>query len=100
MLNAPTSRTAWPSPRNKSPMAFFNSNPAWSDPMTSFIVVSLSESLFRSGDHVFYGEPELLQQVFERGRRAEGVHPYRFALGADVTFPAERGGHFDGNAGS
>src|SRR5437016_9430835 len=53
------------------PISFFNSNPAWSDPITSFIAGSLSERLFCGGNHVFDGEAEFLEKIFQGSRRAE-----------------------------
>src|SRR5262249_58354618 len=78
--------------------AFFSRNPEWPEPITSFIVESLSESLFCCGDHVFYGKAKLLQQVFERGRSAESAHANHFAFCADMPLPAKDRSHLDGNA--
>src|SRR5713226_7585640 len=66
--------------------------------MTSFICGSLSQQLLGSRDDFIRGEAKLFQEIFERGRRAEGAHAEYFTLRADVAVPAEDGAHFDGNA--
>src|SRR5690242_15697199 len=79
-------------------MAFFSSNPAWSDPITSFIAGSLSERLFGRGDHVFHREAEFLQEVFQRSGRAKCAHAHDLAVGAGVTLPSKSRSHFNGDA--
>src|SRR5689334_9626939 len=82
-------------------MAFLSAKPAWSEPMTIFMAGmggSLSEKLLSGSDNIFGSEAELFQDVFQGRGGAEGAHADGCAFGADVTFPAESGGHFDGNA--
>src|SRR6266849_2013132 len=96
-LNAPTSRTSCPRERNKSPMATFNWNPAWSEPITSFITGSLSENFFCSRHDLVRFDTEFFQQVFQRRGSAETAHANHLALEADVALPSKRGSHFHGN---
>src|SRR6266446_3173037 len=77
-------------------MATFNSNPAWYEPITSFIAGSLSKNLLRRRHNSVRFDAEFLQQVLERRRCAEAAHADHLALEADVTLPAKRGSHFHG----
>src|ERR1700722_4605707 len=66
--------------------------------MTTFIFKLPSKQLLRGGDDVVRPEAKFWQKILQRCGSAEGAHADDFALCADVAVPAERGGHFDGNA--
>src|SRR5687767_13829145 len=58
----------------------------------------LGELPLGRGDHGLRAEAELLLQLLERCRGAEGLHADRLAGGADIARPAEGGGLLDRHA--
>src|SRR6266850_6845303 len=92
------SSTECPSPRSTSPMAFFNSNPAWSEPITIFITGSLSHRFFCRRYNVFNREAEFRQQVLQWCGSSKRAHADDFALGSNVTVPSENGSHLHAHA--
>src|SRR5580765_8040298 len=49
-------------------------------------------------DDCIRSKAKFFQQIFQRRRRAEAMHPDHFPIHADIALPSKGCSHFDGNA--